>query len=66
MYILHFSGEGQAFMSGVSEYLYLTEDPPTEEEKEPAPGFELTQVYDTDTDNDYCSLPLNRVLISHF
>lgn len=62
LYILHFDGQGYGMMSGVSEYLTLHEEPPTAEDQEPAPGFELVRMYNTDIDDEFTGLPLDRIL----
>lgn len=76
MIILHFTGKGQGKLAGVSEYLMLFEAK-EDIRREPtatigesiqgktAPGFRLADKLDTevDHDTDYCSLPLDRMLI---
>jgi hypothetical protein len=74
MIILHFTGNGQGMLQGVSEYLMLFEDggdirsEPTATikesiERKTAPGFQLAEQYDTDVDTDFHMLPTGRMLV---
>ena len=75
MIIVHYTGEGRAYMAGVTEYIELFDSEQdfidnygTKEaaiEAHCAPGFELDRVYDTDKDMYFDSLPMDRILIAH-
>jgi len=74
MIIVHYTGEGRAFLAGVTEYIELydseqdfIDDYGTREaaiEANCAPGFKLDRVYDTDEDTYYDSLPMGRMLVA--
>lgn len=76
MLIYQWSGTGRAMMAGVSEYIMMFEDEEdfTDDYKDEqeaieahtAPGFGFERKYDTDTDTDFCGLPLERMLASRF
>ena len=65
MNVLHFSGEGRGFMSGIKEYVIITDDEEKDDEalvqEWIAPGFTLS----SNTEIDYLplSLPLNTSLV---
>lgn len=71
MWMLHFEGEGYAFMGGVHEYLVLTEAEGGEldKAKEPAPGFQLvscTEIETVDCSDFPASLPTDKTLVPRF
>ena len=66
MIILHFTGQGHGFLNGVTEIIYLyacEDDVPDDISELGAPGFRLNRKYDTDTDTDFSSLPLDTPLL---
>ena len=62
MNVLHFSGEGRGFMSGISEYVVVVDDDEIDVDEQCAPGFEL--VSNTELIIDLpASFPTNENLI---
>ena len=60
MKILHFSGKGYGFMSGISEFVVFINDEDDVEEQG-APGFEL--VSETEIDDMPGTFPMHTTLI---
>jgi len=60
MKILHFMGEGKGMMSGISEYVIITENDEKNEQFK-APGFYLES--ETEIDDLPTSFPINQNLI---
>jgi hypothetical protein len=61
MFVLHFVGKGYGMNDGVTEMLLCVDGEPTEEDKEPAPGFELESVTETDIDDPPSSFPFDTL-----
>lgn len=64
-YILHFKGEGQALMAGITEYVEIIQADvltPVLIEEETAPGFELHHSIEIDGDVD--ALPCDMTLVA--
>ena len=62
MKIFHFIGNGEGFMSGIKEYIVISDDPNVPDEDYEAPGFKLDSVTELIQDLPH-SLPLNEVLV---
>ena len=63
MKILHFTGKGEGFMSGITEYIVISDDDDIPTEDWIAPGFELSSSTELLQELP-CSLPLNTTLIA--
>ncbi len=67
-WLLHFTGEGTKLMSGVHEYIILSEEEKTDDEIKDmvAPGFELNSKTDLDINEPPCSVPYNAMLVPRY
>jgi len=66
-WLLHFTGQGYGSMAGVSEYVVIVDlSEELEDQREPAPGFNLSSETDLEVGDPPTTIPTNRVLAPRY